>query len=245
MAVLVLTLILAHFLSVLPFFIAGRYRLPVTPFLILLGGDALARLARWAVTPAQRRRAVMGAVAGAALYGAACLPLVSYTPSLATWHYHRGVALADAGKSGPAVLEFRQAVQADQNNGPAWLRLGFSCAATGDAAGALEAYTNAAIASPDNPLAHNNLGWELQKAGRTGNARKEFERALELDPGLEIAAINLGNLLVEAGERNKAVAVYEQLLQKNPRASQARKNLEALKEQISPSNNRANKQAQE
>ena len=246
---LALTLILAHFLSVLPFFIAGRYRLPVAPFLILLGGDALAQLSRWATTPGQRRHALVGAIAAVALFGAVGTPIVADTqsllPRLSTWHYHRGVALADAGKPGPAVLEFRQAVQADQKNGPAWLRLGFACAATGDAAGALEAYTNAAIASPDNPLAHNNLGWELQKAGRTGNARKEFERALELDPGLEIAAINLGNLLIAGGERNKAVAVYEQLLLKNPKATRARKNLEALKEQISPSNNRANKQAQE
>ncbi len=227
--VLALTLLLGHFLSVLPFFIAGRYRLPVAPFLILLGGDALARLAKWVITPGQRRRAVIGATAGIALYGAACLPVASYTPNLSTWHFHRGVALADAGNAGPAVLEFRAAVRADQENGAAWLRLGFACAAAGDTDGALDAYTNAVIVAPDNALAHNNLGWELQKAGQTDNARAEYARALEIDPGLEVAAINLGNLLVAAGEPDKAVAVYEALLQKNPKAEQARKNLEGMR----------------
>ena len=226
---LILALILSHFLSVLPFFIAGRYRLPVAPFLILLGGDALSRLARWAATPGQRRRAVIGATAGLALYGAACMPIASYTPSLSTWHYHRGIALADAGNPGPAVEEFRAAVRADQENAAAWLRLGFACAASGDAAGALDAYTNAVIVAPDNALAHNNLGWELQKAGQPDDARAEYARALKIDPGLEIAAINLAKLLADAGEMGKAVAVYEELLQKNPKAEQARKNLEALK----------------
>jgi len=228
-AALALALVLGHFLSVLPFFIAGRYRLPVAPFLVLFGGDALARLAQWAVTPGQRRRAVIGAAAGVALYSAACMPVASYTPSLATWHFHRGVALADAGKPGPAAEEFRAALRTDQENAAAWLRLGYACAAAGDAAGALDAYTNAVIIAPDNALAHNNLGWELQQAGQTDNARGEYARALALDPGLEIAAINLGNLFVAAGERDKAVAVYEALLQKNPKAGQARKNLEGLR----------------
>ena len=225
---LAVTLILGHFLSVLPFFIAGRYRVPVTPFLILFGAAAIARIAHWIVTPGQRRRALIGATAGIALYGAACIPVATYTPSLSTWHYHSGVALADAGKPGPAADEFRAALHLDQQNAAAWLRLGYARAASGDAAGAMDAYTNAVIVAPDNALAHNNLGWELQKAGQADNARKEYERALAVEPRLEIAAINLCNLLVQAGERDKAVAVYEQLLQKNPKAMQARKNLEEL-----------------
>ncbi len=228
-AALALTLVLGHFLSVLPFFIAGRYRLPVTPFLILLGGAALAQLARWAVTPGHRRHALIGTVSGIALYGAACTPLVPYTPSIATWHYHRGIALADAGNPDAAAAEFQDAVREDQNNGSAWLRLGFAYAAAGKAQDALDAYTNAVIVAPENALAHNNLGWELKKAGQTDNARQEFGAALAADPGLEIAAVNLGSLLAEAGERGKAIAVYEALLNKNPEAEQAIKNLAALK----------------
>ncbi len=228
-ASLALTLILGHFLSVLPFFIAGRYRLAVAPFLILLGGDVLARLAQWAATPGQRRRAVIGATAGIAFYGAACLPVAAYTPSLSTWHYHRGVALADAGKPGPAAEEFRAALHADQNNAAAWLRLGFACSASGDAPGATDAYTNAVLIAPENALAHNNLGWELQKTGQLNNAQKEYERALALDPRLEIAAVNLSKLLMGEGEHDKAIAVYERLLQKNPKVEQAKKNIEELR----------------
>jgi len=200
----------------------------VTPFLILLGGDALARLAQWVITPGQRRRALIGATAGIALFGAVGMPMASYTPSLSTWHYHRGVALADADKPGPAAAEFREALRVDQKNAAAWLRLGYACAATGDATGAIDAYTNAVIVAPDNALAHNNLGWELQNAGQTGNAQKEYERALTLDPRSEIAAINLSNLLIQSGDSLEAVRVYTKLLQKNPNAIQAGKNLQDL-----------------
>ena len=223
-----LTLILGHFLSVLPFFIAGRYRVPVTPFLILFGGAAIARIAHGLITPGQRRRALTGIAVGGILYGAACTPLADYTPSLSTWHYHRGIALADAGRPQEAIAEFDAAVHASQKNAAAWLRLGYACAAAGDAQGAMDAYTNAVIVAPDNALAHNNLGWEMKQAGQTDNARQEFEAALKADPGLEIAAINLANLHVAAGAPDKAVAVYEALLKNNPKAAQARKNLEAL-----------------
>ncbi len=215
---LLLALVAGHFFAVLPFFIAGRYRLPVVAFLALCGGASAALALDWLRSAGQRKRAFAALAAFAVLLAGhqliAAAPLAAYQPSRADWHYHRGIALADSGRD--RLAEFEAAVAAEPGHDRAWLRLGFEQARRGNHPAALAAYGHAAAANPQNAQARNNLGYELYLAGRFEEAEREYSVALELQPGYVTALNNLGNLLLDRGRAGEALDCYHKVLELEP-----------------------------
>ncbi len=85
-----------YFISMLPFAAAARYRVPVIPFLLLLGAYGVRTIA---VFITRRRWVETGiSVAGAgALYLLFSANPSGFQPAPEKWHYDRGLARLEAG----------------------------------------------------------------------------------------------------------------------------------------------------
>jgi len=181
---------LALWLSVLPFFVAGRYRLAMAPFLCLLAGAA-ARCARDALVGGRPGRAVAIVAACVAVSVAHHALPSAVAPDRAKWHYDRGTAWATAGRLDLAAHELRAAVALAPGYAGAWYNLGLAESGLGHSAAAIDAWRRAVGIDPDMVEGWTNLGAELLRQGRAGEARTALERALSIDPDHLTARRNL------------------------------------------------------
>lgn len=214
--VLILCFVAGYFASVLPFFIAERYRLPVMPLLLPFAGYAIALI--WKIF--SERRYVRASLAVAVIilaYEAVAFPVIPYKANASTWYLHRGIAYAARGDTNAAEQCFKEALQRNSGNDEAYLQLGFIRAARGDHEGAMEYYGRAVAANPNNALACNNLGYERYLKGDLPEAEKYYRQALARQPQFTLAINNLGNLLLSKHDTTAALACFEQVLRINSR----------------------------
>lgn len=212
---LILLFVAGYFMSVLPFFISGRYRIPVAVALLLPAGYALAY---WASSFRQRawRYVVALPIAFAAAYGLCATPIVPYTPNSARWHMLRGVAYAQSGNATHAITELREATQLNPELTDAHLRLGAVLAAEGDFDGALSSYQKALWNDPGNPRAHNNLGFELARRGAYLEAERHYREALRINPAYTLAYNNLGIVFLNQDRLREALDWLERGIETVP-----------------------------
>ncbi len=222
--VLALSYLLAYFLSILPFFIAGRYRFPATLILTPFAGFALACLLSQ-LREKKLGAAIVIAVAMAAAYALVSYPLLPYAPDASAWHCHRGIAHAARERTEAAAAEFRAALLVNPNNSEAHLHLGYLLARQGRHEEALEHYKAAVESNPHSALAHNNLGFEYYFLGRFQEAEAQYRLALALTPNYALAINNLGNALLALKRPEEALAQFEEALRVNPRDPFARYNM--------------------
>jgi hypothetical protein len=177
-------------LSILPFFVAGRYRLAVVPFGCLLAGAA-GRCVRDALVNDRMLRAAAMVLAGLAVAVVHHLLPPGVSPDRAKWHYDRGTAWATDGRLDAAVRELRSAVTVAPAYAGAWYNLGLAESSLGRSAAAEHAWRRAVELDPNMVEAWTNLGAELLRQGRPDAARAALERALEIDPDHLTARRNL------------------------------------------------------
>jgi Flp pilus assembly protein TadD len=213
---LLLLLIVGYFMSVLPFFIAGRYRAPVVPLLVIGAGFLVVLLDHY-------RREREGWRAGllvTATAGACWLlstPFVPYAPDQARYHLHHGIAHWSAGRTAQAVDVFHHVLTLDTQDAQAHLYLGFIQEEAGHLEAARDAYRSAVEADPASALAHNNLGHALAQLGDSEGAKAHFAAALEIDPFNARVRINQGDLAQTLGDLNRAVSWYREAVSLEPR----------------------------
>jgi len=216
--------ILAYFASVLPFFISGRYRVPVVPFLLLFAAYAVWRVFEFARTRAFRSAGLWAGI-GVILFALAHVQWVPYTPELPGWRLQRAVAYAATGDSAHAIEELERALAVDPDYAQAHLRLGVELAKLERHDEALAHYGQAVRLSPESALAHNNLGFELARRGRWQEAQTHYRKAVELDPASTLAHTNLGHLLADRGQLSQAARHFQAVLEIDPADPHAHYNL--------------------
>jgi len=223
-AVAVLLFILTYFLSVLPYFIAGRYRIPVLPFMIVFGGYGLARLLQWL----RARRMKYAAAYLLLLAGAGALAswnAPGYEPSAGTWHLRRALAWSADGRDENAMDAYRQALENGADAALVNINMGRIRARQGDSEGAVAHYEKALQADPGNSVAQNNLGYELYRLGRTQEAEKHYRAAITANPLSALPHVNLGLALHDAGDAYGAVTEFRKALELDPNNAGAAYNL--------------------
>lgn len=189
-------LVVAGFLSILPFFIAGRYRVVVAAPLLLLSGYGIAGVIElWRA--GRRRSAVFLVLAATAMLVAAHVPLAAYTPDLARGHLLRGIASGRQGDGAGAIAEFKEALRLDPGSSEAYLRLGYEYGLAGDYDRALSHYRKSVWLAPEYGLGWNNLGFELARRGAKLEAEQAYRRAAALNPRSVLPLTNLGLLFME------------------------------------------------
>jgi len=200
----VLLFITAYFLSVVPYFIAGRYRVPIIPFMLLFGAYGAQRIGAMAAARQWRQGARWLGVA-AALVAASFWNPTGYAPSEATWHFHQAMAHAARADWPAAAAHYRQCIALDPANAAAHNNLGRIHSRLGERDAALASFQAALRLRPEDPTIRNNLGFELQQLGRTAEAVAEYEAAVRAAPRAYLPRANLINALTELGHTEEAL----------------------------------------
>ncbi|MHC4160017.1 MAG: ArnT family glycosyltransferase, partial [Planctomycetota bacterium] len=110
MAIIMLLFVFSYFISLLPFFVAERFRVPVIPFLLLFGAYGLYRMGIL-IASHDLKRVIFWAIVYLVLYIETAQPRTSYTPNPIRWRYTRGNVYLLAKKSDFAIREYREAIR--------------------------------------------------------------------------------------------------------------------------------------
>jgi len=187
----------AYMVSLLPFFVTSRYRLPVVPIMLIFA----ARAVWWTVDRVRNRRR-RGWVGPAALFACSLvlvnLPLVDFTlgPSYATV----GAVYRDMGRYEEAAEQFRLAMEASPGYDLAYSNLGSVLGRLGRFDEAEEVLRKALDLNPLLVVGHSNLGMIFVETGRAEEARRAFSRAVELDPRHKEAWTGLSRVGMVTGD---------------------------------------------
>lgn len=170
-------LFLFFLLSIIPFFITGRYRLPLVVFLLPAAGVTVRTL--W--EHRHRRLYLAGLAAALAAYAVfANVPLYDTSATRAHMLNVEGMAAMQKGAIREAKDAFERAVEVNPNHAEALNNLAFVLQQQGDIQGALLTYKRAILANPLQAETYMNLEELYRKAGRNQDALRildEFEKA--------------------------------------------------------------------
>ncbi|MEA2600889.1 MAG: hypothetical protein QOF89_1881 [Acidobacteriota bacterium] len=208
-----LLFILGWMLSTVLFFLFSRYRLPVVPALLILGGVTLTALAEAWRTGSRRRAAGLAGIALTALL----LPrAVGFEPRMDLVHYNLGRLYDEQGRSEEAREHYKAAFILNPKDFLASLNLGNHAARRGDWATALRFYQRAAALEPRSDDAESNQGGVYLSMGDLGQAEAHLGRALALNPQNLPALQNAALLAARQGNLAKARELNRRLLEQDP-----------------------------
>ena len=172
-------------LTLVFFFVFGRYRFPVVPILILFAAPVIDAVALW--LPALFGRADFDSLgsawranrwtifAAAALFAVTLIPMVDVRPARATTFNNFGIQMLMRRDLESAETYFNRSLEIQ----------------------------------PNNALTLNSMGVLHRERGDVDAARAYFERAVEIEPALETARQNLESLDAPEGGRENGVSGSE------------------------------------
>lgn len=204
-----------NFISYLPFFVAGRYRVALIPMLLLPGAWGLTALAR--LLAAGRRRTVGAALlVGLALYFAVSRNYAGYQPQLADWLYYQAAAWRLQGRMDRAVELFREAARQRPAHARTRKSLGLALLHQDALPEAAHHLAVAVEMQPDDVDALVNFGVTLARLGYADNAMEQFRIAATLDPGCFEAFFNWGLALARQQQWDEARQKFQIALRLRP-----------------------------
>ena len=231
-------------LSVVLFFVTGRYRLPAVPVLLLFAACGVRVL--W-----QRPWPALAAVAGLLVFcnvatGAMDLEgnahehyYLGYAyeerdmPAHAARHYRRAIARdstfaepllalaalhGEAERYGKAIDLYRHYLRMQPHDVDMRFLLGHTALLARRYDEAAAAYSEVAAARPNWAAAQGGLGYALLMADQPQRAAQAYSRTLELNPDSTLVRYQLARLYAEQGQHREAIAEFEQLVQREPHA---------------------------
>ena len=219
-SLLVLLLVLTYFVSVLPFFVSARYRVPIIPFLLLFGAYGVCGVVRLARAGAFKKAGVW-IVMGVGLYLLADAASAESPRDLAKWHCDRGLALYHQGQVDGAVVEYREALRVSPGYKIAQINLAAALGEQGDLEEAIARAAEAVRRNPNVAAPHNNLALTLSSAGRTAEAVEHYAKAVELQPDLVEVRFNVAALLLKMGRIDEAVIHLSEAVRLRPDSADA------------------------
>lgn len=229
-------------LSVILFFVTGRYRLPAVPVLLLFAACGVRAL--WL-----RPWPMLAAVAALLVFcnvGTGAMNLAGDAHE----HYYLGYAYEERAMPAHAARHYRLSLAGDPDFAEPLLALAALHAEAkrydqamnlyrrylktqpGDAAvrfvlghtallarrydEAASAYSSVAAARPNWAAAHGGLGYALLMADQPQRAARAYSRTLELNPDSTLVRYQLARLYAEQGQLREAIAEFDQLAQREP-----------------------------
>jgi tetratricopeptide (TPR) repeat protein len=211
---LLLLFLLAYFLSVAVFFVAGRYRLPIHPVLMVLAAAAFF----WGRDRVKERhyQAVLIAVAGWMV-----LCSLSHWPSwaanlpdhLAEKHFQVGSVAELQGRTTEMLDHYQRAVAHEPCHVKALLNLGLVKARQGDVSGAERLLREAIRCEPTYARAYFNLAIMYSQHGHTAEAEDLLLEATRMDHNYGEAWRALGIIYAASGRIAAARQVFGGILE--------------------------------
>ena len=229
-------------LSVILFFVTGRYRLPAVPVLLLFAACGVRFL--W-----HRPWPALAAVAGLLVFcnvatGAMDLEgnahehyYLGYAyeerdmPAHAARHYRRAIARdstfaepllalaalhGEAKRYDKAIDLYRRYLKTQTHDVDIRFLLGHTALLARRYDEAAASYSEVAAARPNWAAAHGGLGYALLMADQPQRAAASYRRTLELNPDSTLVRYQLARLYAGQGQNREAIAEFEQLVQREP-----------------------------
>ncbi|MDX9880368.1 MAG: tetratricopeptide repeat protein [Sedimentisphaerales bacterium] len=224
---LIVLFVLATFASYLPFFIAGRFRVPIIPFLLLFGAYGVQQLGLLIVAR-RYRAAVLHAALLVALTVAAHIQVVPYEPQPAQRHLLRATCYRLADQIDLAIEECRAATDLDPNSEEGHRRLGDLLMTRGDYRQAVVHYEQADRLRPGRFDVHYNLATAFSALDDPEQAIEHLRQAVRIQPQSADTHYRLAGLLRRQGQIEEAIASYSRAVECREDHAKARRDLAAL-----------------
>jgi Flp pilus assembly protein TadD len=209
MLVLVLLLIVTFFLSLLPFFMAARYRVPIVPFLIVVGAYGLE-----GVMAATQAKGGWRVGIAAFVWLAACVFLgrapEPHPYDWAKWHSDRGATSFLGGRLDQSIREYRRALELNPGLADVHYNLAIVLQRQGRMGEAVAEARRFVESKPDDTSGYRLLAELLIQMGRYEEADEVLERGLSLpvaDPFLMAQAAKFLATCPQPGLRDEARAL--------------------------------------
>lgn len=210
LVVLVAGLALMFFLSVLPFFAAARYRVPIVPWLALLAG----LLPGWRAASATGRALALGGAAVLVALPWATAP--DFGDSAEKYHLDRGRALYNADRPEEARVELERALEVGGGSAAAQFEMGVLEQRVGNLPAARQRYEECLRREAGHYLARFNLGFVYEGLQDVRAAIQSFRSAADLDPTSGAASFHQGRLLAATGRVAGAIEALRVACARDP-----------------------------
>lgn len=171
---------LFYCVSIIPFFVAARYRIPVIPLLIPLGAAVIDEGVS-AYKDGRKKMLWLLLTVTASVYVVVSFNYTGYRPSPYFWHMSRGLALGKGGRLEEAEEYFRKALNVRPRSWDAHVNLGVILERRGKQDEARRCYESAAYQA-DHPVALFNLGRMAEREGAWADAEYFYQRLVEVKP---------------------------------------------------------------
>ena len=174
-------MVAVYSLAIAMFFVTGRYRMPVVPFLIVLAAGGILGLVD---AFRMRRRRVVGVVvfAAAAALAHANFYHLDQETGFAEFEFRIGLTHELRGDLAKAEKSYRAAIGREAFHPGARLNLGAILWKTGRVEEGLRLVQALSVDHPDYDKAHFNLGLILADLGRHEEAQAAYARAIHVNP---------------------------------------------------------------
>ncbi len=199
-----LLFLLSYFLSVLPYFVAGRYRMEVVPVMLIFGGLGLWIIFQWLYRK-QWRSLITAAFILASAAILAGVNWSGYMPSAATWHLRKAMAASSAGDIETAKNQYALALARGADPATVWNNLGNLALQTGDREQAENLFAKATAADPLNVFAAANLARLRADSGNTEQALALCEEAIRQSPRNPWGWVAAGRIALDEGQYPQAL----------------------------------------
>lgn len=218
--------ILSYSASVIIFFVCGRYRIPVIPFLIMFASFFI-----WWVFQKIKNKKILPAVIFLAILIILLITvntrlenLVGYQPY--TDHYVLGISYQNLGQLEPAMKEYKTSLKYRPDFAPSRNNLANVYAQLGKTDLAVEEYKRAMLSDPSYEKSYYNLAILYHKKGDLDFAIEYYSKAIKVNPRYELAHLNLGRAYSQKGLVEEAKGEWRKVLELNPSNAEATKLLE-------------------
>lgn len=201
---LLLSIIIMYMMSLIPFFITTRYRIPIIPLLCLVGAYTIEVMATWV-----RERRWKDALIAAGMWMLLIFILndsgVRMEKEEATqYHNTLGLIYKSEDRITEAIAEYQKSLSI-QPTAYALANLATLYHDRKDFMQAIHLYGEAIRLEPDNARMYFNLAQSCLASERFDEARRHFEKAVALDWRVQpLAHYNLALLYLRSGDKKKA-----------------------------------------
>lgn len=217
---LLYAMILSLAASVAVFYIFGRYRFPLVPFLALFAGAGIARAGE--LYKEQNFRPLT--IAALLLLCTAIVvnwPIIGISGPGAGGYNNLANAYSKEGKINQAIETAKMAIQLQPNSGIAHFNLGTLYAARGRFDLAQPHFEETIRHYPNYAEAYSNFGQLQAQRGDLEGGIRQFRKAIELNPSLGGPYLNLGVALARQGRIEEAVLALQEAARLTPESAQA------------------------
>ncbi|MBW2062262.1 MAG: tetratricopeptide repeat protein [Deltaproteobacteria bacterium] len=222
---------LGYLVSIVPFHMAARYRLPVIP-LLFCGAAVLIWWVYDRVRARQWRPLTLALIPVAMLLVFCHWPFYSPDQTFADPYTALGIAASRAGQDQKAVSYFEQALEVNPEYTPARYNLGNAYLAQEKYDQAKKEYLQTISTNPDFIPAYLNLGKIYLDLGHYERAQDVFKKAIEKNPNAARAYTGLGLSFHSRHGYTEARAAYKKALALRPDEAEAWYNLACVLAQL-------------